>query len=191
MKVMQTFQAIRMRIRQVLTRFRTKTHGSALIEAALIIPVGVLLFVGISEFAQGFTINRRLEAAAGTAADLVTRQQAISTTELAGIKNMLDEIVKPYPVSTLSFRVTSILTDDTATTTVGWSYAQGPDISAHATGANLTIPTGLVGPNSSIILAEVRYAFSSSLSLLIPAGIPMRAKSFFPPRVGGLVEWVD
>lgn len=188
---MQTLHAIGIGFRQVLTRFLTRTHGSALVEAALIIPVGILLFVGISEFAQGFTINRRLEAAAGTAADLVTRQQTVSTAELAGIKNMIDEIIKPYPVNTLSFRVTSILTDDTASATVGWSYAEGPDLSAHANGANLTIPTGLVGPSSSIILAEIRYAFSSSLSLLIPAGIPMRAKSFFPPRVGGLVERVD
>lgn len=185
------FPATWMRFRQVLAQFRTKSHGGALVEAALILPIGILLFIGISEFAQGFTINRRLEAAAGTAADLVTRQPTINTSELIGIKTMLDEIVKPYPVSTLSLRITSILTDDTTTATVGWSFAQGPDITAHATGASLTVPTGLVGPNSSIVLTEIRYAFSSSLSLLIPAGIPLRAKSFFPPRDGGSVERAD
>ena len=43
--------------------------GGALIEAAIVIPLGIFLFLGIGEFAQGFTVNRRIEAAAGTAAD--------------------------------------------------------------------------------------------------------------------------
>ncbi len=190
-KILQTLHVTWARVCLNLARFGARTRGSALIEATLVIPIGLLLFVGINEFAQGYTIIRRLEAAAGTAADLVTRREAINTAELAGIKTMLDEMVKPYPVNTFSFRVTSILTDDTATATVGWSYAQGPGISARTTGASITVPTGLIGPNSSIIFAEIRYAFTSSLSLLIPAGIQMRAESYFPPRIGELVERVD
>ena len=180
-----------MTVCRCVMRFGRRADGGAFIEAALVLPIGLLLFVGISEFAQGFTINRRLEAAAGTAADLVTRHQIINTADLVGIKNMLDEMVKPYPVDTFNVRVTSIQTDDTATSTVAWSFARGPGLSAHASGANITVPPGLVGPNSGIVLAEVSYAFTSSLSLLVPAGIPMRAESYFPPRIGGLVELVD
>ena len=174
-----------------LRRFATRTQGGAIIEATLVIPLALLFFVGIAEFAQGFTINRRLEAAAGAAADLVTRRETIDSAELAGIKSMLDEMIRPYPVNTLGFRVTSIVTDQASTATVAWSYAQGPGLSALTTGAPMTVPAGLVGPNASVVFAEIRYAFTSSLSVIIPAGIPMQAESYFPPRIGELVERTD
>lgn len=181
----------RFRFWRNLRRFGARTHGGALVEASLVIPIALLFFVGIAEFAQGFTINRRLEAAAGAAADLVTRRETIDSAELAGIKTMLDEMIRPYPVNTLGFRVTSIVTDETSTATVAWSYAQGPGLGALPAGAAMSVPTGLVGPNSSVVFAEIRYAFSSSLSVLIPSGIPMRAESYFPPRIGELVERID
>lgn len=165
--------------------------GGALVEATLVIPLGVFLFLGVSEFAQGFTANRRVEAAAGTAADLVTRQPSVSTADLNGIKAMLDEIVRPFPVDTLRMRLTSIALDSTGQATVAWSFASGPGISSHAVGSGINVPTGLAQPESSVIFAEVEYTFRSTLSTLLPSGVEMRGESFFPPRFGEFVERED
>ena len=166
-------------------------QGGALIEASLIIPFGIMLFLGVSEFAQGFTVNRRVEAAAGTAADLVSRQQAVTTAELDAIRTMLDEMIRPYSPDTLRLRLTSIVVDGVGQATVSWSYASGSGLSAQLIGTNVSIPSGLVPPNGSIIYAETEYTFQSTLATLIPGGIELRGESYFPPRVGNTVEFED
>ena len=171
--------------------FCRDTQGGALVEATLVIPLGVFLFIGVSEFAQGFTANRRIETAAGTAADLVTRQPSVSTADLNGIKTMLDEILRPFPIDTLRMRLTSVAVDGTGQATVAWSFAAGPGISSHAVGSGINIPTGLAPVNSSVVFAEVEYTFQSTLSTFLPVGIEMRGESFFPPRFGEFVERED
>ena len=186
-----TQTGIMCRIARRIKGFWGNLAGGALIEASLVIPFGVFLFLGVSEFAQGFTVNRRIEAAAGTAADLVTRQPTVSTADLNGIKAMLDEIVRPYPVDTLRLRLTSIAVDSSGQGTVAWSFAVGPGISSHAVGAGITVPAGLAQPDSSVVFAETEYTFQSTLSTLLPSGIEMRGESYFPPRFGEFVERAD
>jgi Flp pilus assembly protein TadG len=64
--------------------------GQALIEAALIFPILLGLFLGVSEFSEAFTVSRRLQAAAHTTADLVARMQSVAAKDVDGIKAMLD-----------------------------------------------------------------------------------------------------
>lgn len=187
--------------RKPSTRKRRRSHflhrlargqaGGALVEAAIVIPLGIFLFLGIGEFAQGFTVNRRIEAAAGTAADLVTRQPSVNTAELNGIRQMLDEMIRPFPTDTLRVRLTSISVDNAGQSTVAWSYANGPGWAPLGTGTTITVPTGIAPPNTSIIYAETAYTFSSSFDLLLAGGIEMRAESYFPPRIGDAVEFTD
>jgi Flp pilus assembly protein TadG len=174
-------RALKARIAGELPR---EQSGQALIEAALVFPLLLGLFLGVSEFSEAFTVSRRLEAAAGMAADFVARSQVVTTADLNGIKAMVDETIKPFPTASLGLVLTSVVADGAAVTLVAWSDAKGAGVSPHAAGGAISLPSGLMLPNTSLIVAEVKYGFSSTLSTMIVGSVPLGAKAYQRPRLG-------
>jgi len=157
-------------------------HGIALLEAAIVFPVLIILFFGVSELSEGFTASRRVSAAAYTAADLVARLQTVSSSDLTALKSMIDETIKPMPVATVAMVVTSVVADENNVTTVAWSDALGSGVTAYAPGSSITLPAGLTAPNTSIIYAQITYTFQSTLSTFIVGGVPLQAQAYQQPR---------
>jgi Flp pilus assembly protein TadG len=164
--------------------WRLDDAGSALIEAALVFPILFILFFGVSELCEGFIASRRVEAAAFTAADLVARLQTVSSADVTALKSVVDETIKPFPVATVGLVVTSVVVDQ-GILAVAWSEARGLGVNAHALGAlgtALSLPVGLVLPNSSIIVAQVTYRFQSTFSTLIVGDVRLQAEAYQQPR---------
>jgi Flp pilus assembly protein TadG len=161
--------------------------GQALIEAALVFPMLISVFLGVSEFSQAFTVKRRLEAAANTAADLVARTQTVGTADLIGIKAMINEMLKPYPTTTLGLTISSVVADQDNVTRVAWSYAQGSGATARTPGAVVSLPSDLTEANSSIVFAEVNYTFRSTLGQMIVGDVAFAAQAYLPPRASAQV----
>jgi Flp pilus assembly protein TadG len=154
------------------------------VEFALIFPIMLGLFLGVSEFSEAFTVSRRLQSAASTAADLVARMHTVQAQDLDGVKSMMDELVKPYSLATLGVVFTGVIADakDASITTVQWSATRGTGVTPHALGVSITLPSGLMLPNTSIVLAEVKYSFQSTLSTMIIGTVPMHAEAYQRPR---------
>jgi len=172
-------------------RLCSDERGSALVEAALVFPVLIVVFLGLSEYSEALTAKRRVETAAGTGADLVARLRTVSTADLAQIKPMLDEMIRPFPTATLGLVVTSVVADAENNTTVAWSYADGAGAAQHAEGAAVSLPAGLTEPGKSIIMAEVSYTFHSTLATLIVGDLPMAAEAYVKPRLAAQIEKTD
>src|SRR5262249_33740142 len=156
--------------------------GNALVEAALVFPLLIILFFGVSELCEGFIAKRRVEAAAYMAADFIARLQAVNSTDLVALKAMIDETVRPLPVATVGLVVTSVIADAQNATTAAWSDALGPGVAPNTAGRTIAIPSGLPLPNTTLILAQVRYTFHSTLSTLIVGDIAMQAQAYQRPR---------
>ena len=165
--------------------------GIALIEAALVFPLMFILFFGVSELCEGFIASRRVETAAFTAADIVGRFQTVNSTDLVALKSIVDETIKPFPVATVGLVVTSVVADENNLTTVAWSVALGPGVTAHTVNAVLSLPAGLTLPNSSVIVAQVTYTFQSTLSTLIVGGVLLGARAYQQPRFAQQVARSD
>jgi len=176
------------RLVHILTRDQS---GQALVEAALVLPIMVGLFLGVSEFSEAFTVSRRLEAAAATSADLVGRLQTVTTAELTQIKPLLDEMIRPFPTGTFGVVITSAVTDNADNTTVAWSHADGSGAAARAPGSAVSLPAGLTETSKSVIFSEVRYTFQSTLATLILGGVPLTAEAYVRPRLTDKVTKTD
>jgi hypothetical protein len=87
--------------------------------------------------------------------------------------------------------MTSVVTDETSTARVAWSHAEGIGVSAHAEGAAIVLPAGLMEPNTSIILTEVRYVFRSTLGSMLVGDIPFQAEAYMRPRLSTEVDKLD
>ena len=179
------------RLGQSLGRCLRDRSGQALVEAALVFPMLISVFLGVSEFSQAFTVKRRLEAAANTAADLVARTQAVATADLVGIKSMIDEMLKPYQATSLGLTLSSVAADEDNATRVAWSYAQGSGATARTPGASVSLPPGLTEPNSSIVFAEVNYTFRSTLAHMIVGDVAFTAEAYLRPRASAQVARTD
>ena len=157
----------------------------------MVFPILIGLFLGVSEFSEGFTLKRRLETAANASADLIARVRSLRTADLNAIKPMMDEIIKPFPSTTLGLVMTSVVADETNTTRVAWSHAQGHGVSAHAVGSAITLPAGVTAANTSVVFTEVRYIFRSTLGTMIVGDMPFEAEAFMRPRLSATVERLD
>lgn len=184
-------QHLYLALRRIARRLARDVGGHALIEAALVMPILLALFLGINEYGEGLTASRRVELIAGTSADLVARLRTVSTADLSQIKPMVDEMIQPFPTDPLRLVVSSVVADADNRTTIAWSHAEGAGASAHAQGSDITLPAGLTEPGSSIILAEVRYGFRSRLATMIVGEIDMAAEAYVRPRLTEQIEKTD
>jgi Flp pilus assembly protein TadG len=159
-------------------------RGVSAVEFALIAPLVIGLYVGAVEIGNALTINRRASAVASTAADLAAQVKTVSNSDLADITLAASSILSPYPTTPLKIVLSSVVADQKNTTKVAWSYATNGG-SARATNSTYVLPPGLTQANSSVIMAEVTYAFKPLLNLTgyaNPGSFTMRRTFYARPR---------
>ncbi|MDX2205189.1 MAG: hypothetical protein NW223_20745 [Hyphomicrobiaceae bacterium] len=162
--------------------------GHALIETALLFTFLPFLFLGVSEYSEADLAKRRLDAAAGTSADLIARLDAVTTAEIDAMKdNLINEIVKPFTTASFGLVLTQVTTDANGQSTVSWSRARGGSASARAVGSSIVLPAGLAEASTSVIMAETSYPFSSTLSSMIVGVRNLTGTAYSAPRHGGQV----
>lgn len=165
--------------------------GAMLIEFALVFPILVMMFLGLVEFGEAFAVNRKLTNAASTVSDLVAQVATITTSDLNDIARVAEEIVKPYAATPMRTVVSSVAADQDGNVRVAWSYAHGNGAAARETGIAFTLPSGLIEPNSSIIVAETFYQFSPSVGMFLTGPIQLSGEAFFRPRLSNTVVFDD
>jgi Flp pilus assembly protein TadG len=159
-------------------------RGVSAIEFALLAPVVIGLYVGAIELGNVLTITRRTSDVASTAADLTAQVKTVSTADLQDITSAATSILTPYPTTPLKIVLTSVVADKNNTTTVDWSYAT-PGATALANGSGVKLPPGLTQAYSSVIMAQVTYAFTPLLNLtgyFNPGPITMGRTFYSRPR---------
>jgi Flp pilus assembly protein TadG len=176
-------------LRGAARRFRRSEQGVTLIEFALIFPVMIFMFIGLVEFGEAFSVNRKISNAASTVSDLVSQERAVTNAELQDIAIVAGEIVKPYRTAPFSLRIISVVANDTNTAaTVAWTYPAGTP----AVGSRYALPGGqrLTEANSSLIVAETSYAFTPSVGYFVGA-ITLNGVAYFRPRLARTVAKTD
>jgi Flp pilus assembly protein TadG len=181
-----------------IRRFRRDRRGVAAIEFALIAPIMLGLYVMLNETASGLRAARKVTMAARVTSDLVTQLTNVADTDRNDVFASLTPVMSPFNASLASIRLTSIRFDANAKGYVDWSEAQGTGLTAHTrckTTDNLTgnvvnplgsiaVPAGLKVANSSVVLAEVRYAYTPVLGYNITGTIQLDDQLFTRPRSG-------
>lgn len=166
-------------------------EGAALVEFSLAFPLLIILFLALVEFCEAFTVNRKLTLAASTVADLVAQMPAASAADLADIARVADALLAPRDATELGLVITSVEANAQGAGRVGWSFARGTGATAHAAGATFTLPAALAPPNSSVIVAETRYAFTPSIGFYITGVVTLRGRAYFRPRLSASVARID
>lgn len=151
-------------------------RGVSVLEFALIAPVMITLYLGMSEFCLGFMAQKRMGHVSAVVADLVSQQQTVSTADLTAILDVGNVIMKPFPATALHQRISHVSRLN-GVDTVDWSLNDGM-----TENPSFTVPADLIGDNQSVVVAEVTYDYDSPADYLIKDGVKFRHVYFLLPR---------
>lgn len=164
----------------LLKRLFRDRRGVSAVEFALIAPAMIAFYFGLAEITQALLAERRAGHAASAIGDLVAQSSSISDTEVTDIFQIATTIMQPYPTDTLKMRVTSVTANAAGVTTVAWSNASG--LTAYSTGAAITVPTGVIAADQSVIMSEVTYDYDSPVNFFMPNAVTFSRKFYLRPR---------
>ena len=174
-------------IRRTGARLRADKRGVSAIEFALILPIMLLLYLGLTELSQAIGIKRKVTLTAHALSDLASNPKAgrsINQSEIDNILNAAAAVIMPYSAMPLTVTVTAINIDKDGKATVGWSKTRGG--SEHEVGTPMTIPATLAVPNSQLILSEAAYAYTPAIGYTISGTLTLSDKLYMAPRIGAI-----
>lgn len=164
----------------LLRRFAGDCRGLSAVEFALIAPVMILLYLGAVDLSLALSIDRKVTSAASALADLVAQDDVITDDEMTDILNAGAVILAPFDTTPLQLRVTSVMMDSGGDVEVQWSDARGR--APYSEGDSITVPSGVLQPNRSIIMVEVAYRHETLFNELGMARFNLDEAFYLRPR---------
>lgn len=166
----------------LIHHFKNNIYGTALIEFAITLPVLLILYLGCVQICDAVSIYRKATVTARTIADLTSQQTQVSDTELDAIIAVSSQVMAPHSPSDLRLIITQLTVDSSGIAKVDWSRARGPGSTAATVGSTYSLPSGVAVNNTSIIVSQVSYDYSSDLGGLFRVQIPLGDRIFMYPR---------
>src|SRR5918912_443427 len=158
------------RLKRRAEAFLASGEGVAAVEFAMVLPVMVLMYLGMTELTFAVNTDRKVTLLSRTLADLTGRATSMSTSEMDAIFGASLAVMAPYNGANVKMIVSSIVVKDTGQVsngqpvlkgTVCWSVAKGPgNPPGLAKGTVVTIPDGFQTADSSFIRADVSIDYT-------------------------------
>ena len=164
----------------LLKRFAKARSGIAAVEFAMLLPVMLTLFLGGIEVTQAIAINRKVTLTARALADLTSQYTAITNADMSNILNASSDIIAPYATASLQSVVSELSIDGQGNATVVWSETLNG--TARSVGSSVTIPSGLVTPNSYLILGEASYTYNPAYGYVVTGTLTLSDHIYMRPR---------
>lgn len=155
-------------------------RGVAAVEFALVAPVMVLLYCGLAEFTMAMMADRRVAHTASVIADLVAQTPQVANSDVTDIFTVGGAILSPFPTTSLKMRITSVVADSNAVPRVAWSQGQG--LTPLVVNATAPVPAGLLAAGDSVVMADVQYAYTSPLQIVLPNALNFNSTFYLKPR---------
>lgn len=144
---------------------RYNEDGVSAVEFALIAPVLVIIYLGCIELSFLMRVDRRVTTTSASLGDLTARLASVDNKDMAEMFQAARLLMQPYDVNKAKMRISSIQATAAGVTTVVWS--DGYNMSSYAPGTPVTVPSGIVTPGGSVILAEVVYEYESQFGSIV------------------------
>jgi len=167
-------------LRRFIRRFCGDRRAFAAIEFAMMAPVMIAMYFGVTELTDGYTARTKVTAVASTAADLTAQETAVCNAEMDDIFSALGAIMFPYPTANMQIVISSLVDAGDGTVKVAWSDAL--HTTSRSTNSVVDVPAGLITAGGSIIMAEVSYDYSSPTGHLIYGTLTLQDKFYLHPR---------
>lgn len=164
---------------QTIVSFTRSDHGIAATEFAMVLPFLLMLLMGIIEFSNVMSVERKLLNAMQSAADLIGQKTDVTDADLAEIFLAAQLTMSPYSTAPLTIGIASVRFDDTTgAPTLSWSSGWNGGSVVNPT----TLATGHGEAGASIIIVSGVYTYTPIAELIIPATMTLEEISYMRPR---------
>jgi Flp pilus assembly protein TadG len=175
----------------------TDESGVSAIEFALIAPVLIVMFMGLCDLCSAVMTQLHVDRATAGTGDVVATYSAMQTSDMVNMFTAASQFMQPYSATPLSVRITNVYAAQNGNAQVYWScVSQNSTIPILA--ANSVVSTTLTGApiaflvttnqstsyNSSFIMVDVSYTFSSPTNKIISGTHVMTSSAYLQPRQG-------
>jgi Flp pilus assembly protein TadG len=178
------------RLRRALGAFRRDRRGVSAVEFALIAPMIIAGYFGMSELSSAMMVQRRTSHAASALGDLTTQYQTLTLSNVTDIFAAASIVMQPFSTTPLQLRLTSVTLQSNGKATVDWSQvSSGSTLTAYTKTSTMTgLPTGLlVNTGDNIVMSESRYAYTSPVTYMLPSGFNFSDTFYLSPRYGSTI----
>lgn len=179
----------------LLRRFARERDGIGGVEFALLAPVLIVLYLCAFELMTGFSVSKKVSMAASTVADLVTRLDKVSKTDLQGMVDVTNAVFPPYGVDNLSLKITGVRIDSANQATVAWSWSNS-GAAPYAVGSTVDVPQDMLSEDTFLVRSEL--SVDHELLMYLPAlsgsqinEITIRREFFFRQRINTDITCTD
>lgn len=173
----------------ILHRFSPKRWvreegGVAAVEAALLFPVMLTLFLGMVDIGNAILSNQKTITASQVAADLIARKETVSTTDINEAIEAARLAIEPFPTSTFGIDIVSLRFDDTGAPQVVWRVTQNMSPNDNAVDS-----TALIGePGEGMVIVSVVFRYDPIFAGFVINEIPMEEVAFVRGRKSPVVN---
>jgi Flp pilus assembly protein TadG len=177
----RTFRQWRDRLRgSAIHNLAATDSGMAAVEFAMIAPVMIVLYFGVTEISDAYDAHTKATAVASTAADLIAQEKVVCDSEMTDVFSALSAIMFPYSSSDMKITISSLIDNGNGTVKVAWSDSQND--TPRTVNSSVTIPEGLVATGGSVIFAEVNFTYRSPTPYFFSIATPMTDRYYLHPR---------
>jgi hypothetical protein len=170
-------------------------HGVAAVEAALLFPVLLTLFIGCTEITFKIWSTQKAEKLAVTLADVVAQGQTVSKEDMEYMVEASDNIMDPFDFGVDGVIIISsvYVAQEQTDAKVNWQCKMPGSFNALSkvglVGANADLPDELtLAERDNVIVAEIFYKYKPiAPGLMFDESIVYR-RAFFKPRLGALTN---
>lgn len=113
------------RFSKIITGYLKNEDGVAATEAALTLPVLMVLMAGVYDIGQAIVINHKTVIAAQIMGDLIARTQVVDLAELEDIATAGAMALAPYDEDNLGYDIVSFSFDDDGNAIEEWRVTEG------------------------------------------------------------------
>ena len=161
-------------ISKILSRWIDGDEGVAAIEAAMIFPMMLFIFLGVFDAGNAILANQKTVRASQVVADLITRKSVVSNSDVSEAMDAGRLALEPLDSSSFGVDIVSIRFDESADSSIEWrdtfNMSSVPDA--------LNSVTALQDANEGVVMVSVKYVYTPLFSSFISGPITMNEVAF-------------
>ena len=187
------------RLRKFLRKLRRDDRGVSAIEAALLLPMLILLLIGSLEVTFKIWSTQKAEKLAVTLADVVAQSQSVVYNDLNSLTGSVNRIMDPFPFNSNGkvFISSVYVTQGETVPKVNWQckFPASGTFNANSKlgtkGQDAVLPAGFtMAEKDNVIVAEVFYRYDPIAPDFLPStlfdSVVIYRRAMFKPRLGAL-----
>jgi Flp pilus assembly protein TadG len=185
------------RLAERIRHFGRERSGASAIEFAFLAPILVAIYVSSFEITTGYSVSQKTLKAAGSIADIVTRQDSVDKAFLSEMVDTAESTIAPSAALGLKLKITGVTIDSSGNAKVLWSWNESGG-APYTKGSTVTVPSDMKKPSSFLVRSELSIQhtmllFFGSPNSLQPSSrtITIKREFFYRQRLGTDVPCSD